>query len=214
MRTLPSLDSPRIHGFDLERIDLNEVVLALSDALDLVGTQVVQHGKRVAFMAAACGRSLSLEEEERTDLLLAAVLHDCGVSTTRLHRKLLDADLSFEEAHGHADAGGDLLAQFEPLSRVAAIVRLHHTPWDSPASREAGPRTALLANLVFLADRVDALLQATGSATRFSRRTRSADGSLPGRGRASPKKPWAPSSRPRRRRRSGSRSSRTTSSAR
>ncbi len=160
MRTAPGLDSPSgPTGSDLERIDLNEVVLALSDALDLVGTQVVQHGKRVAFMAAACGRSLSLEEGERTDLLLAAVLHDCGVSTTRLHRKLLDADLSFEEAHGHADAGGDLLAKFEPMSRVAAIVRLHHTPWDYPASREAGPRTALLANLVFLADRVDALLQ-------------------------------------------------------
>ncbi len=160
MRTAPGLDSPRgPTGSDLERIDLNEVVLALSDALDLVGTQVVQHGKRVAFLAASCGRSLSLEEEERTDLLLAAVLHDCGVSTTRLHRKLLDADLSFEEAHGHADAGGDLLAQFEPLSRVAAIVRLHHTPWNAPASRKAGPRTALLANLVFLADRVDALLQ-------------------------------------------------------
>ncbi|MRR12539.1 HD domain-containing protein, partial [bacterium] len=160
VKTAPGLDSPcGPTGSDLERIDLNEVVLALSDALDLVGTQVVQHGKRVAFMAVACGRSLSLEVGERTDLLLAAVLHDCGVSTTRLHRKLLDADLSFEEAHGHADAGGDLLAQFEPLSRVAAIVRLHHTPWDSPARRECDPRTALLANLVFLADRVDALLQ-------------------------------------------------------
>ena len=160
MRSTPGPDPPPgPTGSELERIDLNEVVLALSDALDLVGTQIVQHGKRVAFMASACGRFLSLEEEERTDLLLAAVLHDCGVSTTRLHRKLLDADLSFEEAHGHAEAGGDLLEQFEPLSPVAAIVRLHHTPWDSPARREAGPRTALLANLVFLADRVDAVLQ-------------------------------------------------------
>ena len=54
MRTAPGLDSRSgPSGSDLERIDLNEVVLALSDALDLVGTQVVQHGKRVAFMAAA-----------------------------------------------------------------------------------------------------------------------------------------------------------------
>ncbi|MBK8595791.1 MAG: HD domain-containing protein [Holophagales bacterium] len=159
----PGLDSPGgSAGSDLERVDLNEVVLALSDALDLVGTHVVQHGKRVAFMAAACGRPLALEEEERTDLLLAAVLHDCGVSSTRLHQKLLGEDLSFEDAHGHADAGGELLARFAPLSRVAAIVRLHHTPWDSPARLEADSRTALLANLVFLADRVDAQLQARG----------------------------------------------------
>lgn len=145
---------------DLERIDLNEVVLALSDALDLVGTQVVQHGKRVAFMADACGRVLGLEERDRGDLLLAAVLHDCGVSSSRVHRKLLDEDLSFEDARGHADAGADLLARFLPLSRIAGIVRLHHTPWDSPARSGAEPGTALLANLVFLADRVDALLQA------------------------------------------------------
>lgn len=160
MRTAPGLDSPGgPTGPALERIDLNEVVLALSDALDLVGTHVVQHGKRVAFMAASCGRSLSLEETERTDLFLAAVLHDCGVSTTRLHRRLLDADLSFEEAQGHAEAGAALLQQFAPLWRVAAIVRLHHTPWNSPERRDAGLQTALLANLIFLSDRVDALLR-------------------------------------------------------
>ena len=145
---------------ELERIDLNEVVLALSDALDLVGTQVVQHGKRVAFMAAACGRSLALEEGERSDLFLAAVLHDCGVSSTRLHARLLDEDLSFEDAAGHADEGARLLSRFQPLARVAAVVRLHHTPWDSPDRFASEPRTALLANLIFLCDRVDALLQA------------------------------------------------------
>ncbi len=86
MRTNPGTGtSAGLAGPEFERVDLNEVVLALSDALDLVGTHVVQHGKRVAFMAAACGRALALEEEERTDLLLAAVLHDCGVSSTRQH---------------------------------------------------------------------------------------------------------------------------------
>ena len=118
MRRTPGDPAQESTDPELERIDLNEVVLALSDALDLVGTQIVQHGKRVAFMAAACGRSLSLEEGERNDLLLAAVLHDCGVSSTRLHSKLLDADLSFEDAHGHADAGGDLLARPPEVRRV------------------------------------------------------------------------------------------------
>jgi HD-GYP domain-containing protein (c-di-GMP phosphodiesterase class II) len=129
MRTKPRGD-PGVDGAEgnPDRIDLNEVVLALSDALDLVGSHVVQHGKRVAFMASECGRSLALEEIERNDLLLAAVLHDCGVSSTRLHLRLLDAGLSFEDARGHAEAGATLLGRFEPLSRVAVIVRLHHTP--------------------------------------------------------------------------------------
>lgn len=151
-------DTPR--GGGGERIDLNEVVLALSDALDLVGAHVVQHGKRVAFMASSCGRALSLDAGERNDLLLAAVLHDCGVSSTRLHARLLADDLSFEEAHGHAEAGAALLERFAPLSRIASIVRLHHTPWDSEDRRKAGIGTALLSNLVFLCDRVDARLAA------------------------------------------------------
>lgn len=163
MRSAREPDRPdALPGDARERIDLNEVVLALSDALDLVGSHVVQHGKRVASMASACGRALSLDEEERGDLLLAALLHDCGVSSTRLHTRLLAGDLSFEEAHGHADAGADLLARFPPLGRIAAIVRLHHTPWDSADRREAAIRTALLANVVFLCDRVDARLAAPG----------------------------------------------------
>ena len=109
-------------------VELNELVLALSDALDLVGTHVVQHGKRVAFMSLACGRSLHLAQEDRGDLLLAAVLHDCGVSSTKLHQRLLERDLAFEEAREHADAGADLLGRFPPLTRVAGIVRIHHTP--------------------------------------------------------------------------------------
>lgn len=140
------------------RIDLNEVVLALSDALDLVGTHVVQHGKRVAFMSLECARALQLDEEDRRDLLLAAVLHDCGVSSTRLHQRLLERDLAFEDAREHADAGAALLGRFPPLSRVAEIVRLHHTPWDDPERLSVDAGTALLANLVFLADRVDVQL--------------------------------------------------------
>ena len=144
------------------QIDLNEVVLALSDALDLVGAHVVQHGKRVAFMAGECGLLLRLEEGDRGDLLLAAVLHDFGVSTTRLHSRLLERDLSFDDSREHAEAGAALLARFAPLARVSKVVRLHHTPWDDPQRLEDDPVTALLGNLVFLADRVDVQVVSQG----------------------------------------------------
>ncbi len=147
-----------VPGPDSDAIDLNEVVLALSDALDLVGTHVVQHGKRVAFMALECARALQLGAEDRGDLLLAAVLHDCGVSSTRLHQRLLERDLSFEDAKEHADAGAALLARFPPLARVAEAVRLHHTPWEDPGRLTVDATTALLANVIFLADRVDVQL--------------------------------------------------------
>ena len=142
-----------------DSVDLNEVVLALSDALDLVGVDVVQHGKRVAYMAAATGQASGLSRDDLSDLHLAALLHDAGVSSTRELASILGR-FEFEEAADHAGRGASLLARFGPFSRLAEIVRLHHASWDGPESRAAEPGVRLLGNAIFLADRVDALLRA------------------------------------------------------
>lgn len=139
-------------------IDLNEVVLALSDALDLVGVDVVQHGKRVSFMAAETGKSAGLSREDLDDLYLAGLLHDAGVSSTRELATLLGG-LDFEETADHAARGADLLGRFEPFARIAEIVRRHHDWWDAPRAPAAPPEIRLLANAIFLADRVDALMR-------------------------------------------------------
>lgn len=39
-------------------INLHEAVYSLSDALDLVGVTHIHHGKRVAYMAAECGKQM------------------------------------------------------------------------------------------------------------------------------------------------------------
>ena len=65
-------------------IDLNQAVYVLSDALDLVGVDDVRHGKRVAYMANACADRLGIDDATRSDLCRAAMIHDCGVSSTRI----------------------------------------------------------------------------------------------------------------------------------
>ena len=45
------------------RIDLKSAILALSDALDLVGVNDFQHGKRVAMIARETGLMLGLPEK-------------------------------------------------------------------------------------------------------------------------------------------------------
>lgn len=132
-------------------VELGEALFVLSDALDLVGVDDVLHGKRV------CWLSLQLlevvgEEALMEDLHHAALIHDCGVSSTRHHLKLV-AELSSNDAH--CEAGARLVGQFGPLAHLADAIRYHHTPW--PQLEALDQSTAKIANLVFLADRIDVL---------------------------------------------------------
>ena len=48
-------------------INLHETIYSLSDALDLVGVNQVNHGKRVAYMAAECGKAMDWPVEQIDD---------------------------------------------------------------------------------------------------------------------------------------------------
>ena len=138
------------------KIDLRQAIYALTDALDLVGVDEVGHGKRVGFMALECGRALSLDDDARIKLFHAALLHDCGVSSTRVHQHLVE-ELEWDNAEEHALTGYELLRTFPPLAELAPAIRYHHTRWEKLRHLDVGKEDALFANLIFLVDRVDAL---------------------------------------------------------
>lgn len=138
-------------------IDLRQAIYALTDALDLVGVDEVGHGKRVGFMAAECARVLPLSDDARIKLFHAALLHDCGVSSTRVHQHLVE-EMEWNHADDHARIGHDLLLTFQALAPLAPVVRYHHTRWETLKQLELAPEDALFSNLIFLVDRVDSLI--------------------------------------------------------
>ncbi|NJD24281.1 MAG: HD domain-containing protein [Betaproteobacteria bacterium] len=142
------------------RIDLKSAVLALSDALDLVGVNDYQHGKRVAMIARETAAPLGVSGHALDDLVVACLMHDLGVSSTAEHRRLiLDADCN--DRQSHCQRAWELLQPFAHLSRLAEPIRWHHTPWaDLPDG--IGEPDRLAANLILLADRVDAMLVSSG----------------------------------------------------
>ncbi len=137
-------------------VDLGQAIHALADALDLVGVDEVLHGKRTGLLALQCGRGLGLGEPELEDLFCAGLLHDCAVSSTVVHRRLIN-ELDWESAEFHCIRGGEMLGQFAPLAHLAPFIRHHHTHWDVLLTLEIPEATARLANLIYLVDRVDAL---------------------------------------------------------
>jgi putative nucleotidyltransferase with HDIG domain len=143
------------HPMEL-KIDLRQAIYALTDALDLVGVDEVGHGKRVGFMAMECARVMSLDEDARIKLFHAALLHDCGVSSTRVHQHLVE-EFEWDQAEVHSVVGYELLQTFPPLAPLAPIIRYHHTRWEKLKDMDVDKEDALFANLIFLVDRVDAL---------------------------------------------------------
>ncbi len=137
-------------------IDLRQAIYALTDALDLVGVDEVGHGKRVGFMARECAMAMGLSEASQIKLFHAGLLHDCGVSSTRVHQHLVE-EMEWDNAQEHCHVGHAMLSRFQPLAELAPIVLYHHTPWQELSRLPADEEDALFANLIFLVDRVDAL---------------------------------------------------------
>jgi HD-GYP domain-containing protein (c-di-GMP phosphodiesterase class II) len=137
-------------------VDLDRAVLALSDALEFVGVDEVGHGHRVALMAAMCARALDWEPERIHRLVQAGLMHDCGVSSTREHRSLVD-EIVWDGAHAHCERGFAYLGSVPLLAHLAPVVLEHHTPWVQLVRRGVEPSVAQMANLIYLCDRADAV---------------------------------------------------------
>ena len=136
-------------------INIHEAIYSLSDALDLVGITHIRHGKRVAFIAAECGKHLGWQGQRLGELFEAAILHDIGVAKTVVHSRL--AQFEWEKDTGHCMIGAVLLQSSPLLENLAPIVRHHHTHWSTLKDMDLPIETKLTANCIFLADRVDVL---------------------------------------------------------
>ncbi|HJV89497.1 MAG TPA: HD domain-containing phosphohydrolase [Holophagaceae bacterium] len=143
------------------RLDVRQLILLIGRAVDLVGVDDFYHGRRVGMIAVKLARHLGWTPKDRDFIYEAGLLHDCGVSTTREHHRLLGG-IHWAGAQAHCEIGADRLASFAPLAAYAPVVRWHHTAWkDLPAV--CPPEVALQANLIFLSDRIDVLAASRGA---------------------------------------------------
>jgi len=109
----------------MQTVDVRRVVFSLSDSLDLVGVDDVLHGKRVGMMAAHLAALLGEDKTQVEEIYDAGLLHDCGVSSTRVHRCLVDS-LDWSGSFEHCRRGHDLLRECSLLAHLSEYVLLHH----------------------------------------------------------------------------------------
>jgi len=146
-------------------VPIYDLIECLADTIDLVSPELADHHRRVGLIAHALGCQLGLPEGERMDLLFAGNLHDIGALslTERIRLQHFEVDRTLR----HAETGALLLELFTPLSRIADMVRFHHTRWEAGAGGVIrGKRVPLGAHILHLADRV-AVLIGTSDRIRF-----------------------------------------------
>ena len=138
-------------------IPIFDLVLCLSQAVDLVSPLVSDHHKRTAQIAYGLGMQMKLPKEELHDLIIAAALHDVGGLTQK--DRLTTLDFEYQNPYGHAVMGYLLLKTFSPFGTSADIVRFHHVPWMNGAGAEFdGVLVPRASHILQLADRIAVLL--------------------------------------------------------
>ena len=137
---------------------LQNLVLSLSDSLDLVHHAAVDHQQRVAYIALRVTLPMGRTVEEQSDLLHAAALHDIGMLSVE---ERIDSLLgAMEDLDSHVRIGAQLLGRFDPFRAASGIVRYHHKPWIARDGWEGVPAPVRLsANAVHLADTVERLIR-------------------------------------------------------
>jgi len=128
---------------------LYKLVATFSKALDLSDLRILNHSERVAYIVLKLAATLGLTEAEKGDAVLAALVHDIGISST--HWRVESHSLRPPKAliSEHCIAGGQLLRKVKALAHLADIVICHHDLWDETA------RTPVASRLIHLADRIE-----------------------------------------------------------
>jgi HD-GYP domain-containing protein (c-di-GMP phosphodiesterase class II) len=132
------IKDPGVTVFDLAR--------CVSEALDLVSPELVNHHLRVASLVAAIAGELEIRDEPLRNLVIAALLHDIGAVSISERIGILAFEDDPEAVH--ARRGGALLGTIGILAPLAPLVLHHHARWDAHDATHEG------SHLIHLADRV------------------------------------------------------------
>ena len=138
-------------------ISLFDMVMALSDAMDLVSRDVVDHHKKVSYISYCIATEMGLPESEKENIMLAGALHDMGAFS--LEERIGALNFELVQPHSHAEAGYQILKKFAPFGEISNLIRFHHVPWDQgEGTNFNGKIVPMGSHIIHLSDRISVLL--------------------------------------------------------
>ena len=117
-------------GIDVSRT-VNELINALSVAMDIDEDVKLYHGCRVAIAVAALGTEF--DGEERKGLFYSALLHDIGgvgLANHIVHYAIPGKEIPEPGVIAHPLISAEIIAEIPPLADMAAAILDHHEKWN------------------------------------------------------------------------------------
>lgn len=133
-------------------VNLGNLVLSLSDAMDLANPSLTQHQQRTAYTVWQMGKTDKLEIEKLEQCFMAALLHDIGALS--LEEKITVRNYEVEDTELHCIKGSCLLEQTPWFKKIGKIIRYHHKEWQQWGESIDNP-IVYSSQLVFLADFIE-----------------------------------------------------------
>lgn len=147
---------------------LSEMKLGIANAFDAVmrikDEYSCEHSSRVAHLAVKIADQMNMNEDERADLFLTAVLHRLGHLATPDELLWKTSGSSAAEAtcyQEHCERGARILAVIPDLRNVADLIRLHHENFDGSGYPRGlqGEQIPLACRIIRVADEYDLMTQ-------------------------------------------------------
>ncbi|NLM04446.1 MAG: HD domain-containing protein [Clostridiales bacterium] len=135
------------------KISLSQLILALSDAVDMISPVLNNHHKQVTYIAYNIAKQIKLPSEKMSDLIIASLIHDIGALSLQDRVDVM----AFEEnnPYYHTINGYILLHDLPNLERAAEIVKYHHVPWQDGGGKSfMGDTVHIESHILYLADRI------------------------------------------------------------
>ena len=136
-------------------VNLDNLLLSLSEVVDLANPSIAQHQQRTAFIALEVAKRAKIEPEIIENIFAAALLHDIGAIT--VEEKLAIHNFEVEDTDIHSIRGQVLLEQMPWLNKLSGIVRNHHRNWTDWDEGIENP-LVISSQIVLLADYVERLI--------------------------------------------------------
>jgi len=149
-------------------------IRVFSNLIELSEDAIAGHSHRVAEMADGLATRLCLTEQDKKNIVHAALLHDIGklalsselINTPFKSLRPKDQQAVLE----HSVIGQTLLMALEPLQEASQIIRSHHERYDGLGypDRLSGEHIPLNARILAVVNDYDALINGTLESSAFS----------------------------------------------
>lgn len=140
----------------------NELIVAISTALEHRDAYTAGHQSSVSHLAKAIAQELNLPASQIESVAVAAQVHDIGkigIPIEILTKPVKLSTLEFELIKTHAEAGYDILKGIHFPLPIAEIVRQHHERLDGSGYPQGlqGDEIMLESRILAVADTIDAM---------------------------------------------------------